>query len=104
MFLIVTWATTSLGAICILIGNAASMIIRILFTFSIFNRWNDFIHPELVSVTLRVAMGGVVAIMASQYIRGKMMHELGAVGVCAVLTFGSVAGKLKSSLFDIKDN
>ena len=95
-----------LGSIGIVIGNMVSMIVRILWSTTAFPSIQDFIHPKLRTVLIRVFSGAIVAWSATTAfpaIRNRMIVSLVVVGGIAVLTLASIIRTLRAMLADAKN-
>ena len=99
------WSTSSWGPASILIGNTMSMLVRIGWTFTAFEKISDPIHPWAGRVMLHILIGSLISFFFLHNIpfRGNMV-SLSVGGTVAAATVLSIQAKLRTVVRSLKES
>jgi hypothetical protein len=107
-------ALPSFGALAILLGNAASMLLRSVCCLTIFEHVTDPIHPQLSHVALRIAAGAAASHIALLCLPSRFLPpdapmrtavtQCGIVGCIALITVLSIRSRVAAALSSVKSS
>lgn len=107
-------ALPSCGPLSILLGNAASMLLRCACCLTIFDRVSDAVHPQLAHVAVRIAAGAAASHAALLCLPPRLLPtdapmraaitQCAVVGCIALATVLSIRRRVATALSSVKSS